>query len=138
MVKLGIDRLPRKARPEKNYFWRGGHVVDTDGYILKKVPMHPYRTSTGYVRLHRLVMEESLGRLLLPGEVVDHRNADKSDNRIENLQLFASNADHLRQTLTGTKKLEATQREKLRRQAVRVAKRRVRAILEGTGSDVGR
>ena len=129
LLELGLGRLPGKARPERNAFWRGGYAVDDQGYILKHQPEHPQATEGGYVRLHRLVMEERLGRLLLPEEVVDHRNSDTSDNDPGNLRVFPSNAEHLRATLTGKKNLPAAEREHLRQEAVRRAHQRVAAIL---------
>lgn len=135
LVELGLPRLPGKARPDRNAFWRGGYTVDEQGYILKKCPDHPQADAAGYVRMHRLVMEEVLGRPLLRTEVVDHRNGDTSDNEPSNLRLFASNAEHLRATLTGVRKLPSAERERLRQEAVRRAKRRVAAILAESGTD---
>lgn len=101
MVRLGIPRLAAKARPEHNTFWRGGRTVDKDGYVLVKAPGHPHCTKAGYVREHRLVVEATLGRFLLPSEVVDHIDGDPQNNDPSNLRVFASNAEHLRATLSG-------------------------------------
>lgn len=81
--------------------WKGGKIVDKTGYILVHRPDHPYANNAGYVREHRLVAEQVLGRHLTRNEVVHHKNGDHADNDPENLQVFDSNADHLRHELTG-------------------------------------
>lgn len=40
--------------------------------------------------LHRHIMEQHLGRVLLRSEHVHHRNGDRYDNRIENLQVLSA------------------------------------------------
>lgn len=67
---------------------------DGNGYILIYRPDHPFSTSTGYVREHRLVMEEYLGRYLSPDEHIHHINKITTDNRIENLQLV-TRSEHM-------------------------------------------
>ncbi|UCV00291.1 HNH endonuclease [Acidovorax radicis] len=39
---------------------------------------------------HRAVMEEFLGRPLLKTETVHHKNGDRADNRLSNLELWAT------------------------------------------------
>lgn len=138
MVSLGIPRLPGKARPGRNAFWRGGYSVDKHGYILVRRPEHPQASRAGYVRAHRLVMESKIGRPLTRREVVDHCNGDTSDNDPANLELYPSNADHLHATLSRSSRLSAEQREARRREAVQRARRRVAAILAESGTDADR
>lgn len=74
--------------------WRGGRVAQTNGYICIYAPDHPYATQDGYVREHRLVMEQVIGRHLHPSEHVHHRNHVRDDNRPENLELMNNASEH--------------------------------------------
>lgn len=59
------------------------------GYVQVWAPDHPRAMGAGYVFQHRYVMEQHLGRYLVEGESVHHLNGDRSDNRLENLELWS-------------------------------------------------
>ena len=52
------------------------------------IPGHPRANTNPYVFEHILVMEEMVGRYLMPLETVHHRNGVQDDNRPENLELW--------------------------------------------------
>jgi len=66
-----------------------------EGYTLVYVGSdHPMANLRGHCREHRLVMAEALGRPLRSEEHVHHINGVKTDNRLENLHLFADASEH--------------------------------------------
>lgn len=133
--RLGVARRPNSSGGALHVSWKGGYTYDKHGYILVRRPEHPQANRSGYVRVHRLVMEEQVGRLLTREEVVDHKNTDTSDNHPDNLQLYATNAQHLRTTRTGSTQMSPAEREAQRRLAVQRARQRVAATLEALKND---
>lgn len=81
-----------------DYVPAGKRVITEDGYVIVRCPGHP-NTNKGkngnYIYEHRLVMSNHLKRPLSKNEVVHHKNGDRSDNRIENLDLY-TNASHMK------------------------------------------
>ncbi len=79
-----------KQRGELSFRWRGGRSIDPKGYVvLSGYQGHPNARVGGQIPEHILVMAQHLGRPLVPGENVHHKNGDRSDNRIENLELWS-------------------------------------------------
>jgi len=70
---------------EKSPNWKGGRFVDSYGYVRIRVSPGKYRLE------HIVVMERRLGRPLLKGETVHHKNGIRSDNSEGNLELWSSN-----------------------------------------------
>lgn len=66
--------------------------INKDGYVswADRSSPHASNKDSGLVLEHRVVMSDVLGRLLLPGENVHHKNGNRSDNRPENLELWVT------------------------------------------------
>jgi len=67
---------------EKSFSWKGGKITTAQGYVKIYQGMGRYKYE------HRVVMENFLGRKLYDFESVHHLNGNRSDNRIENLELW--------------------------------------------------
>jgi len=61
--------------------------VDKSGYRKVRIVDIP---------IHRIAGTIKQGRLLLPGEVVHHKNENKLDNRLSNLQVFKNQSAHMK------------------------------------------
>lgn len=75
--------------------WNGGTIVSQDGYVLVRDVQHPRANPIGYVRRSWLVVEAAIGRYLDTDELVHHKNENKQDDAIDNLQIV-SRAEHAR------------------------------------------
>lgn len=90
-IKRGdpVGYLPgHRHRMAGNVNWIGGRIGSGQGYVLVQAVGHPNARKSGYILEHRLVMSNHLGRALLPTEDVHHKNENRSDNRLDNLELL--------------------------------------------------
>lgn len=88
-------RRHASRRPKRTYCSRECHNKDRrraqrrGGYVLVFVGRdEPGSTKSGHMFEHRKVMQDLLGRALLPEENVHHKNGVRDDNRPENLELW--------------------------------------------------
>jgi hypothetical protein len=91
MLRLLMRRycIPVKPR-EKSEVWYSG-----DGYKYLLRPGHSDANLNGYVKEHRLVVEASLGRHLTDSEVVHHKDRDRLNNSLNNLEVMTQ-SEHAR------------------------------------------
>ena len=84
----------RKAHQGKqSCAWKGGRIKE-NGYILIWNPEHPNAISgrgKAYVAEHRMIMSNHIGRPLRRDETVHHKNGNREDNSLDNLELWSTN-----------------------------------------------
>jgi transposase-like protein len=135
--RLGLRSKKGRGSPmEKNFFWRGGRTRDVDGYVLVKAHDHPFADNRGYVREHRLVMEKKLGRYLDPKEIVHHLDGVHDNNDPDNLEVYATNAEHLKEELVGkTPNYTPEGLQRMRENALRLNRRKYASTQAVSKSD---
>ena len=118
-VTCGIEFQPKTKRPNQTYCGHkcafkafGSKVLSaslTKESIAKRADLmrdrgqqKTYRKRNGRHE-HRVVAEEMIGRKLLPGEVVHHKDENRRNNDPSNLQVLASQAEHARLHRHGVK-----------------------------------
>ncbi|GGP13518.1 HNH endonuclease [Oceanobacillus neutriphilus] len=65
-----------------------GPRINKYGYRLLCKPNHPNSDKRGYVLEHRYVLSEHLGRPLREDEIVHHKDGDKLNNDLDNLEIM--------------------------------------------------
>ncbi|WP_412095795.1 HNH endonuclease [Bacillus haynesii] len=77
----------------KNPLFKTGTKISRYGYRLLYKPEHPNAQKDGYILEHRFVLAEHLGRPLLDCECVHHKDENKLNNSIDNLEIL-SKSEH--------------------------------------------
>jgi len=83
------NRLYKNPRLRPGRVRKNKLIISTNGYETIYEPENPNASSNGFVLVHRKVMSAFLGRTLSSKEHVHHKNGDRRDNRIENLELWS-------------------------------------------------
>lgn len=86
-----------------------GRKSNGEGYVLLKIPTHPYAHSNGYVFEHRVMFESVIDAYLADDVIIHHINGVKDDNRFSNLQMM-DRGYHTKVHHKGSKRSKETRR----------------------------
>jgi len=96
---MSRGRHGNHAKASPQHRWKPGGSVASNGYVKIRVGRgHPLADPNGYAYEHLVVWMAAGKQRPAKGEIIHHRNGDKTDNRIGNLQLMtraAHNTEHL-------------------------------------------
>ncbi len=95
-AKLSKAKLKLYKNKKNHPRWKLGKRKTTAGYIEIMDTSHSHCNNNGYVKEHRLIIENYLNRNLKIKEVIHHINGIKDDNRLINLILFSCHSAHIR------------------------------------------
>lgn len=89
---VGVDMRGRHGnhpRGSRHGRWNNDRIVSQHGYAKVRVGRdHPLADPNGYAYEHLIVWVAAGRSMPNQDEVIHHRNEDKQDNRIENLELL--------------------------------------------------
>jgi hypothetical protein len=95
--------LKERMTGSTNPSWKGGltyrnrkgqYATQKIKYVRCPIEYIAMARKDGYVMEHRLIVAVQMQRPLTRTEAVHHINHDATDNRLENLMLFRTNAEH--------------------------------------------
>ena len=109
-----VPQLPKDDAPRRSTDACTKHGAG--GYLMEWCPRHP-NARLGWVPQHRLEMELHLGRFLRQEEVVHHIDHNRSNNSIENLEVFESQVEHMQHHQSGSVTRDPLVIEKVRQAA---------------------
>ena len=92
VIIIFVIKYYRKNKGKTFYsYFRSKNINENKTYI----DQNGYRRFTDTNKaVHRWIAEKKLGRKLFPGEVVHHKNRNKLDNSMENLEIFPNQSIH--------------------------------------------
>jgi hypothetical protein len=66
--------------------WKGGRFISRC-YVCIYLPKHPMSNKAGYALEHRIIMSKNINRFLSKDEIVHHKDGNKMNNNINNLEI---------------------------------------------------